>query len=184
MSTLETNLIQPATGTTLTVGASGDTITVPSGATINLSAATQTGVGGANTPAFSVYNSAQQTIGSGTDTDVIYNTELFDTDNAFASNTFTVPSGKAGFYFITALFVLETSITSRFWMNLKVNGNVGLGGYGEAAGLNAYRSASVSMIKSLSAGDAVKAQVQQQSGSNAVSYPGQNAVFMAGYKLI
>ena len=34
MSTLETNLIQPATGTTLTVGASGDTITIPSGATI------------------------------------------------------------------------------------------------------------------------------------------------------
>ena len=34
MSTLETNLIQPSSGTTLTVGASGDTITVPSGATI------------------------------------------------------------------------------------------------------------------------------------------------------
>ena len=35
MSTLETNLIQPATGTTLTVGASGDTITIPSGVTIS-----------------------------------------------------------------------------------------------------------------------------------------------------
>ena len=35
MSTLETNIIQPATGTTLTVGASGDTITIPSGATIS-----------------------------------------------------------------------------------------------------------------------------------------------------
>ena len=34
MSTLETNLIQPSTGTTLTVGASGDAITVPSGATL------------------------------------------------------------------------------------------------------------------------------------------------------
>ena len=34
MSTLETNLIQPSTGTTLTLGASGDTITIPSGATI------------------------------------------------------------------------------------------------------------------------------------------------------
>ena len=193
MSKLETNTIDTVSGTstlqvgstntsTITLGVSGDTINVPSGVTI-ANSGTATGFG-ANTPAFSVYNSAQQTIGSGTDTDVIYNTELFDTDNAFASNTFTVPSGKAGFYFITALFVLETSITSRFWMNLKVNGNVGLGGYGEAAGLNAYRSASVSMIKSLSAGDAVKAQVQQQSGSNAVSYPGQNAVFMAGYKLI
>ena len=35
MSTLETNLVQPATGTTLTLGASGDTITIPSGVTIS-----------------------------------------------------------------------------------------------------------------------------------------------------
>jgi len=34
MSTLETNLIQPSTGTALTIGASGDAITVPSGATL------------------------------------------------------------------------------------------------------------------------------------------------------
>ena len=33
MSTLETNLIQPSTGTSLTLGASGDTITIPSGVT-------------------------------------------------------------------------------------------------------------------------------------------------------
>tara|TARA_R100001163_G_C4914302_1_gene97259 strand:- start:42 stop:584 length:543 start_codon:yes stop_codon:yes gene_type:complete len=32
MSTLETNLIQPSTGTSLTIGASGDTITIPTGA--------------------------------------------------------------------------------------------------------------------------------------------------------
>ena len=29
MSTLETNLVQPSTGTTLTLGASGDTVDVP-----------------------------------------------------------------------------------------------------------------------------------------------------------
>jgi hypothetical protein len=34
MSTLETNLIQPATGTTLTLGASGDTLAAGSGVTI------------------------------------------------------------------------------------------------------------------------------------------------------
>jgi len=43
MSTLETNLIQPATGTALTVGASGDTITVPSGATFNVAGTLQSG---------------------------------------------------------------------------------------------------------------------------------------------
>jgi hypothetical protein len=35
---------------TITIGASGDTITVPTGATLDLSNATQTGVGGTNTP--------------------------------------------------------------------------------------------------------------------------------------
>jgi len=43
MSTLETNLIQPATGTALTVGASGDTITIPSGATFNVAGTVGTG---------------------------------------------------------------------------------------------------------------------------------------------
>jgi hypothetical protein len=44
MSTLETNLVQPSSGTTLTLGASGDTITIPSGATITNSG-TATGFG-------------------------------------------------------------------------------------------------------------------------------------------
>ena len=45
MSTLETNLVQPSTGTTLTLGASGDTVTIPSGATIDASAGTAAGFG-------------------------------------------------------------------------------------------------------------------------------------------
>jgi hypothetical protein len=35
MSKIEVNAIEPQSGTTLTLGASGDTITIPSGATIN-----------------------------------------------------------------------------------------------------------------------------------------------------
>ena len=44
MSTLETNLVQPSTGTTLTLGASGDTVAVPSGATLDVTGATVTGL--------------------------------------------------------------------------------------------------------------------------------------------
>jgi len=44
MSTLETNLIQPSTGTTLTLGASGDTVDVPSGATLDVTGATVSGL--------------------------------------------------------------------------------------------------------------------------------------------
>jgi len=44
MSKLETNQVDPATGTTLTLGTSGDTITIPSGVTI-ANSGTATGFG-------------------------------------------------------------------------------------------------------------------------------------------
>ena len=44
MSTLETNLVQPSTGTTLTLGASGDTVDIPSGATLDVTGATVSGL--------------------------------------------------------------------------------------------------------------------------------------------
>ena len=80
MSTLETNLVQPSTGTSLTLGASGDTITIPSGATITNSG-TATGFG-ANTPSFRAYMGAAQSLSDVTNTVVAYNTENFDTDSA------------------------------------------------------------------------------------------------------
>ena len=110
MSTLETNLIQPSTGTTLTVGASGDTITIPSGATITNSG-TATGFG-ANTPAFQgYYSSSYQTVSDNTDTKLTIDTEEFDTNSAFDTSTsrFTIPSGQAGKYFLYTKFYSYSS---------------------------------------------------------------------------
>ena len=45
MSLLNVNTIEPSTGTGVTLGASGDTITIPSGATI-ANSGTATGFGG------------------------------------------------------------------------------------------------------------------------------------------
>jgi hypothetical protein len=102
MSKLETNQVDPATGTTLTLGTSGDTITIPSGVTI-ANSGTATGFGGTMTPAFSVRQTTNQTgISSDTLTKISFQSEIFDTDNAFASDKFTVPSGKAGRYFFDA----------------------------------------------------------------------------------
>ena len=58
------------------------------------------GIGGTNTPAFAVKLSGDQTISSDAVTKITFDSEIYDTDNAFASNKFTVPSGKAGKYFI------------------------------------------------------------------------------------
>jgi len=104
MSKLETNQVDPATGTTLTLGTSGDTISIPSGVTI-ANSGTATGFGGDNTPAVSAYMGASQTPSDNVYAKIQYNTELYDTDSAYDHSTnyrFTVPSGEAGKYFIYA----------------------------------------------------------------------------------
>jgi hypothetical protein len=66
------------------------------------------GIGGTNTPAFHVRKSGNQDTSTGTATTVTWETEDVDTDSAFASNTFTVPSGAAGKYHIYAMIRWNT----------------------------------------------------------------------------
>ena len=87
MGTLFVDKLDPQSGTALEIGSSGDTITIPSGCTITNNG-TQTGFGGTNTPAFHVYLSGDQSISTNTTTKVTFDSEYYDTDSAFASNTF------------------------------------------------------------------------------------------------
>ena len=125
MSTLETNLVQPSTGTTLTLGASGDTISIPSGATI-ANSGTATGFGSDNTPAWHVYRSATQTIADDTTTKVEYNLENIDTDSAYDNSTnyrFTVPSGEGGNYFVYATGNMYGTSLTEINLIIKLNGS-------------------------------------------------------------
>jgi hypothetical protein len=70
--------------------------------TITLPAATGTVMVSGNMPAFSAYLSSNQSISSATWTKLTFDTEEFDTNNNFASSTFT-PT-VAGYYQITACF--------------------------------------------------------------------------------
>ena len=104
MSKLETNQVDPATGTTLTLGTSGDTITIPSGVTI-ANSGTATGFGGI-TEADQWRLTADQS--GGTNGDITSNLERPDTDGfgkvgtgmTESSGIFTFPS--TGFWLITA----------------------------------------------------------------------------------
>ena len=109
---LKTNKISPASGTAFTFGDSGDTFTIPSGVTITNNG-TQTGFGGTNTPNFRVFKGSDQSIGAGgSPTKVTWGSEDYDSNNAFASDKFTVPAGQGGLYFLTAkLFFNYTSST-------------------------------------------------------------------------
>ena len=112
MSTLEVNKLTPlANNGTVTMGDSGDTISIPSGVTI-ANAGTATGFGGTNTPSFSARMSGAQSISNETYTKVDFDTEDFDTDGAYDAGTnqrFTVPSGKAGKYFFNCFLIADSA---------------------------------------------------------------------------
>ena len=104
MSTLKVDEILKRTGTgTITIGQSGDTISIPSGATLN-SAGTNTLTGIDNTPSFGAVSAANQTASYDANTKVVFGTEQWDSNSAFADSRFTVPSGEAGKYlFLTGV---------------------------------------------------------------------------------
>jgi hypothetical protein len=99
MSKIEVDAIEPQSGTTLTIGASGDTITVPSGATITNSG-TATGFGGTNTPAFEATLSSDQTPSNDVNTLVVFDSEVFDTAGAYNTVDGKFTPQTAGKYFV------------------------------------------------------------------------------------
>ena len=164
MSKLETNQVDPATGTTLTLGTSGDTVSIPSGVTI-ANSGTATGFGETNTPNFFVEDDGAQSISHDTLTKLNFATENYDSDSAFASHKFTVPSGKAGKYFLFASWQTATStdFTSQriyFYKN------------GSALGVNMqtdhdhYGSIQISKLENLSVSDYIEVYVYHNAGGS------------------
>ena len=81
---------------TITIGASGETISVPSGVSMSVPSG---GLSGQNYPAFEAYASSDQTgLGDAVWTKLTIDSELFDTDSNFASSRFTPTT--AGKYFV------------------------------------------------------------------------------------
>jgi len=111
MSTINVNAIDKESGSTLTLGTSGTTISIPSGATI-ANSGTATGFGGDNTPAFFAERLGDMSISDATLTKIEFNTEIFDTDSAYDNSTnyrFTVPSGEGGKYLVFTQAVFYSS---------------------------------------------------------------------------
>ena len=66
-----------------------------------------------NYPAFSTSLTSNQSLTSSTYTKVIFDTEIYDTDNAYDTSTgrFTCSSGKAGKYLFTATVSMSSNFT-------------------------------------------------------------------------
>ncbi len=103
MSTLKVDTILKRTGAgTITVGQSGDTITIPSGATLN-SAGTNTLEGIANTPSFLAQKtSSAQSVSQDSTTKITFTDEIFDSNGTYDTSNSRFTPSVAGKYCISA----------------------------------------------------------------------------------
>jgi len=140
----------------------------------------------AGTPSFRVYQSSAQSISTGTSTQVTLDSEDWDTDSAFASNTFTVPAGKAGKYIITACIRADASWaeTEQFNVMIYRNGAVDTGAF-VSNGINASHGngACVSAVIDLAAADTIKLYIYHDEGGTEGLEAGQGNVFMSGIRI-
>lgn len=231
MSKIFVDQVDPKTGTSLTLGTSGDTVNIPSGVTL-ANAGTMTGVpaptsgvaasaidsgtiatarlgsgtassstflrgdqtyataGGDNTPMFSVRQTGTVNVSDNTYTKVAWNSELVDTDNAFASDKFTVPSGKAGKYFLYVMLLGQgdnNNTMNVYYLNIYKNGSriaMNEGDYRSYAIRKATQT--VTTVQDLAVGDYLEVYVgiDVSSGVQASYSGGDYQGMFGGYKLI
>ena len=165
---------------TITNSSGSGNITIGSGVTVNV-----------NRPAFMVGKSANQTsITAGSFTKVTFDEEDVDTDSAFASNKFTVPTGQAGKYFIG----LEVQMNAESGAGTAQVGSARIYKNGSAAingGVVDFRNtngqkfnANVSAIMDLSAGDYLEGYAELHTSSGNVTFVASNrSTKFLGYKI-
>jgi hypothetical protein len=190
MGTLFVDKLDPQSGTSLEIGSSGDTITIPSGATITNNG-TQTGFGGANTPAFEATRSSDQTLSSSTYAKVQYDTETFDTAGAYDNSTnyrFTIPSGQAGKYYIYASATISSNAQTDFnFGNIVIykNGSEYRNLISDHRANPVYRPyVAVQAIMDLAVSDYIEIYARVNTGSATPKIQGTNANYFGAYKLL
>jgi len=143
-------------------------------------------VGGNNTPAFLVRLSGNQTLSHDTLTRITWDTEDYDTDNAFASNVFTVPSGEGGKYvFNYCVFGDDSDDTDTFSAYIEVDGTANAD---SNSGLASPRSSQNMILRAvtiitLTAGQVVEVVAKHQ-GTNQSEVVRSSGSFFSGHKLI
>ena len=145
----------------------------------------ETPASAANTPAFLVTRSSGQSISNNTWTKIDWNNEIVDTNTAFASGKFVVPSGAAGLYWFNATSSMS-SITDGAKVDLAFYKN---GSRDESARFNNYASANgqeshpgVTGTINLAVSDYVEVYTVQNTGGS-IDINANQAQF-SGFKLI
>ncbi len=174
-SEVKANKLSPATGTDFTFGDSGDTFTVPSGATLAVTGATVTGFSD-NTPSFRADMSANQNITTNVATKVAFDIEVWDTDNAFNTTnyTFTVPAGEAGKYYFGGFARFDGTGMNNIQWRYMVNNATTTGSRASVfthtlktvSDFTGFGVSAFPYIANLAAGDTIYAQIFASTGSS------------------
>jgi hypothetical protein len=188
MGTIKTTNIETITGSgTLTLGQSGETISVPSGATLDLSSATQTGVGGDNTPAFFAQLSADQSIANNTFAKANINSELFDTDNCYDNSTnYRFTPTTAGKYALQAGVLFESATDgTQGRLYIRKNGSELILTRDHSAETGSFFGLNCSIIADANGtSDYFEVFVYHDEGSNLNISGGTIRTYFGGYKII
>jgi hypothetical protein len=174
------NNIINESGNTITIGASGDTTNVIG--TLN-----KDGVAVANTPAFYAYKNASQVITSGTTTKITFETELFDTANAFASSKFT--PAVAGKYYIETGLTMQGGTSQLIESRIYIYKNGSNYSYGYGAHQNNYSNYEArtwSTIVDCNTTDYIEiySNCSDSSGDPTIAQHDPKGSWFLGYKLI
>ena len=145
---------------------------------------------GSNAPAFCVIEGGQQTLNHNTYTNLTFGSEIVDSNNAFAANVFTVPSGQGGTYYLECqvnFYDAQGKLSSGMLAIWKgTNGTKLTNLYNVYTGAEAgHLSFSVSTLAVLSAGDVIgaAATITTTDSGSVTSYGGDGGTRIMGFKL-
>jgi hypothetical protein len=161
----------------LGIGTTGQVLTVAGGVPTWATA-------GAGFVGVKVFQSADQSLSNATFTAITFNSETFDTDGFHSTSVntsrLTVPSGKAGYYLVTAQLAYNGNATGQRQAEVTVNA---AGGFAKFIQLNAGSSYVPQpkgvTILNLAVGDYVELNGYQDSGGALTNYSGVGQTFLA-----
>ena len=145
-----------------------------------------------NAPAFCARESGQQTLNHNTHTNLNFATEEVDSNGAFASNVFTVPSGQAGKYYIFAqlnLYDAEGNLSSGILNIWKGTNGTKLSSlysvHANSSNTQNHLNISCAVIADLAESDVIgaSATMTTDDSGTATSYGGDQGTRILGFKL-
>lgn len=189
MSTLEVNKITPSTGTSITLGDSGDTFTIPSGVTLTNNG-TATGFNPATSCAFGAYiGSSITNLPVNTLYTFPFDTEFFDIGGDFNTSTYTFTAPADGYYQLNTYIRLDNNDRSMAYAQFRLSTTTqtyerGIWDpnafYNDVTYWNMFSSDLVYM----NSGDTAKPQWYQGNGNANVDIPaGANQSMFSGYRV-